>query len=61
MLEIKGNVAVITGGSSGIGLTLAKKWVSEGGKVVIGDYNDAVFADNTKDLGADNCVCVRSM
>lgn len=59
MLEIKGNVAVITGGSSGIGLTLAKKWVSEGGKVVIGDYNDAVFADITKDLGADNCVCVK--
>lgn len=37
MLEIKGSVAVITGGGGGIGFTLAKHWVQNGGKVVLGD------------------------
>ena len=37
MLEIKNSVAVITGGASGIGFTLAKNWVSNGGRVVIAD------------------------
>lgn len=59
VLEIKDNVAVITGGASGIGHALAKEWVSKGGKVVIGDYNDAEFAAITKELGEKNCVCVK--
>ncbi|MCP4162215.1 MAG: SDR family NAD(P)-dependent oxidoreductase, partial [Deltaproteobacteria bacterium] len=37
MLEIKDSVAVITGGGSGIGLSLAEYWVKQGGKVVLGD------------------------
>jgi 3-oxoacyl-[acyl-carrier protein] reductase len=37
MLEIKGAVAVITGGGDGIGACLAKHWAKEGGKVVIAD------------------------
>jgi 3-oxoacyl-[acyl-carrier protein] reductase len=37
MLEIKDSVAVITGGGGGIGLALAKHWVTNGGKVVIAD------------------------
>lgn len=37
MLDIKGSVAVITGGGSGIGECVAKYWVSNGGKVVLGD------------------------
>ncbi len=37
MLEIKGSVAVITGGGGGIGLALAKYWVERGGKVVLAD------------------------
>lgn len=52
MLEIKGSVAVITGGASGIGFALAKHWVQHGGKVVIGD----VVAENLdrarQELGA---------
>jgi 3-oxoacyl-[acyl-carrier protein] reductase len=39
MLDIKGAVAVITGGGSGIGLALAKYWVEKGGKVVLGDVS----------------------
>ena len=37
MLKIEGSVAVITGGGSGIGECVAKYWVENGGKVVLGD------------------------
>lgn len=37
MLQISGAVAVITGGASGIGETLAKQWVRHGGKVALAD------------------------
>lgn len=37
MLDIKGSVAVITGGGGGIGFALAKHWVQNGGKVVLAD------------------------
>ena len=39
MLDIQGSVAVITGGGSGIGETVAKYWISNGGKVVLGDVS----------------------
>jgi 3-oxoacyl-[acyl-carrier protein] reductase len=37
MLEIKGSVAVITGGGGGIGYAIAEHWVKTGGKVVLAD------------------------
>ncbi|AUB82915.1 SDR family NAD(P)-dependent oxidoreductase [Candidatus Thiodictyon syntrophicum] len=37
MLEIKGSVAVITGGGGGIGYAIAEHWVKNGGKVVLAD------------------------
>jgi len=39
MLEIKNSVAVITGGSGGIGMALAGYWVGHGGKVVLADMS----------------------
>jgi 3-oxoacyl-[acyl-carrier protein] reductase len=39
MLEIKDSIAVITGGGSGLGLSLAKYWVQHGGKVVLADIS----------------------
>lgn len=39
MLTIKDSVAVITGGASGIGFSLAEYWVERGGKVVLADIN----------------------
>ena len=49
MLSIEGAVAVITGGGSGIGESIAKYWVRNGGKVVLGD----VMPDNLDRVAAE--------
>ena len=49
--RIAGKVAVITGGASGIGLGIARRFVAEGGSVVLGDVNDAGLEMATKELG----------
>jgi 3-oxoacyl-[acyl-carrier protein] reductase len=51
MLDIKGSVAVITGGASGIGFALAKHWVQQGGKVVIGDVQAEALDRAKQELG----------
>lgn len=56
MLEIKDSVAVITGGGGGIGLALAKHWVSNGGKVVIADISEELLKKaeaELKEMGGD--------
>ena len=50
MLKIKGSVAVITGGASGIGLEMARYWLKNGGKVVIGDVAEEALANAAKEL-----------
>ena len=52
MLDIKGSVAVITGGASGIGFALAKHWVQRGGNVVIGDVAAEALDRAQQELGA---------
>ncbi len=53
MLGINGSVAVITGGASGIGLTLAKYWLENGGKVVIGDVVESALTQVAEELKGD--------
>ncbi len=53
MLEIKDSVAVITGGASGIGLSVAKYWVRNGGKVVLGDIVEDALKTAAAELGGD--------
>ncbi|TKB24816.1 SDR family NAD(P)-dependent oxidoreductase [Desulfopila sp. IMCC35006] len=50
MLAIKGSVAVITGGSGGIGKTLAEYWLKEGGKAVIADIQEEALQTTEKEL-----------
>lgn len=53
MLNIQGSVAVITGGASGIGLALAKHWLAQGGKVVIGDVVESALSEAAAELRGD--------
>lgn len=50
MLEIKDSVAVITGGGGGIGLTIAKYWIQNGGKVVIADVAEEMLQQAEAEL-----------
>ena len=46
-------VALVTGGASGIGREIARRYVAEGARVVIGDRNAALLAETEKELGAN--------
>lgn len=49
-MRLKDKVAIITGGASGIGLAAVKKFISEGAKVVIADYNQEAGLTAEKEL-----------
>jgi 3-oxoacyl-[acyl-carrier protein] reductase len=53
MLDIKDAVAVITGGSGGIGMALAQKWLELGGRVVIADIDENSLKTAKQQLGKD--------
>ena len=46
---------VITGGGSGLGYAMAKKFVSEGAKVVISGRNEEKLAKAVSELGSEKC------
>ena len=50
MLEIRDSVAVITGGTGGIGISLARYWLSKGGKVVLADVMEKALEQAERDL-----------
>lgn len=61
MLEIKDAVAIITGAAGGIGEELAKYWVRQGGKVVLGDISPEGLSrveGEIKAMGGSVATCV---
>ena len=56
MLEIKGAVAVITGGSGGIGMALARYWLAHGGQVVLADISEEALLKAQAVLGGETAV-----
>lgn len=58
MNKLTGKVAIITGGSQGMGASHAKLFVSEGAKVVITDLNEAAGTKLAAELG-DNAIFVK--
>jgi len=51
MRVLRGRVAVVTGGASGIGKALAKAFLAEGMKVVIADVEAPALEATTRELG----------
>jgi 2-dehydro-3-deoxy-L-rhamnonate dehydrogenase (NAD+) len=51
-IDLKGRVAVITGGAQGIGYAVAERFVASGAKVVLWDIDAALLATAQSALGA---------
>ena len=53
MTLLEGKTAVVTGGAQGIGLEIARTFIAEGARVVIGDINDEAGAAAVAELGGE--------
>ena len=52
---LDGKVAIVTGGARGIGLAIAKRYVAEGGKVVIADVEETAGRAEAGSIGDQSC------
>lgn len=50
--RLEDRVAVVTGGASGIGLEIARRYVAEGARVALGDRDEAGLAGAARELGS---------
>src|SRR5207245_2952263 len=57
-MELKGRVAVVTGGGSGIGRALCRRFAAEGAKaVVVADMNPATATQVADEIGGTAITC----
>lgn len=56
-MEINGKVVVVTGGGSGIGAALARRFVKEGARVVAADINEKAVSLLSEEIGAHPFRC----
>ena len=54
-MKLRNKIAIVTGGARGIGLAVARRYVAEGAKVVIGDVDRAAGAAAAQALGEASC------
>jgi len=50
-MRLEGKTAIVTGGASGFGAGIAKKFIAEGARVMVADINSAAAADYARELG----------
>lgn len=53
-MRLKTKVTVVTGGNSGIGLGIAKKYIDEGAQVIISGRNENSLLDAKQILGRNS-------
>lgn len=51
-------VGIVTGGGSGIGKEVAKRFVSEGGRIVLNGRNEAKLIESASEIGTDDRVAI---
>jgi 3-oxoacyl-[acyl-carrier protein] reductase len=59
MSLLENRTAVVTGGAQGIGLAIARKYVENGARVVIGDLDEVAAKAAAEELGSDRALGVR--
>jgi NAD(P)-dependent dehydrogenase (short-subunit alcohol dehydrogenase family) len=58
LTDLKGRVAVVTGGASGIGRALAERFAAEGLKLMVADIEQSALDATVADLGAQGAEAV---
>ena len=51
MNRLQGKVAIVTGGASGIGAGIVKRFVAEGASVLVTDINESLGVDSVAGYG----------
>ena len=60
-MRLAGKTAIVTGGASGFGAGIARKFVAEGARVVIADLNTALAEELAAELGEAVKVCTANV